>query len=260
MPTKARNIAVLAGISGAIVLGLFFFVLWPLFSKPAFDPFLKAVFATTAKTSSYSQAVETESPSEGATLRILGTYLVDSGQSRFASYSTTTLSQAGGPSVVFQLADISIGTDVYVRLTNKTPQFRLSVPANGTWVRFPANAIPAAYDGIAIAGPQMEGLKLLADNGAYLALLKKEQPQAIAGKPLLPYAFALSKAGLAAEDPDIRQVADRIGPKGTIEFWFDASSTEPVYLRLSDGAGYVSTTTFSRFSEALGIEAPPGVK
>lgn len=255
MTKRTLYIGIVAVLAAASIAG---YLYWQATAGTRIDALLRETFAHAAGTTSYAQHVETRTVQAGNTLRIAGEYLVDDAGSRFASYSTTTLLRAKKTPVVFLLDDIAVGSDVYVRLTNETPGFRLAVPATGTWQHFFANAIPNAYENIAATGPQVDDLKLLSDNGAYLSLVRRDGPVRIHGKNLARYSFKLSKRALSASGGTIRDIASRVGPQGCVDIWIDASSSQVTLMRLYGGPDYTSTTTFSRFNMPLGINAPTG--
>jgi hypothetical protein len=226
--------------------------------KQSFDPLVEGVFDRAAQVSSYAQYVETRQVSERGTMQIKGDYLVDDTHRNYASYSTTTYTQAKGAAVVFLLENRTIGADVYVRVLNKSPLVKLSVPAIGTWEHFPANSIPATYQNIAVAGPVIDDLKLLDDRGKYLTQDTNHGMTSFNNNRYMRYTFRLSRLAETANDGGIQTIAARIGKNGLVDLWIDPLSTEIAYMRLTDGASYTSTTTFSRFNEPLGIEAPSG--
>lgn len=254
MPLK-REYWRLIGIILAVLLIGIGYAYWHSTSEYRFNALLKAALANAAKTTSYVQHVETTAGSDGNTLDITGTYLVDNAHKRYASYSTTTLSRPKSQPVVFFLGDISIGSDVFVKITNKTPKFQLSIPADGVWKRFPANAIPAAYKNIAVVGPTLDGLRIFGNGGGYLSLIQTRQ-ETLKGTVLSRYTFMLSRLAEMARDPFVKDIADHVGRDGTIDVWVDPSNEKVVSMRMTDGLSYTSTTTFSDFNEPLGITAP----
>lgn len=200
--------------------------------------------------------METGNRSGGGDLHIIGVYLVDHAHKEFAAYSTTTLERAGQSPISFLLDDLSLGSDVYVRVKNETPAFRLAVPADGTWQHFPAYAIPSAYAGIAVAGPLVDDLALLADNGAYVSFVKDDGPAHLEGALLTRYTLALSPSVTTAPTSVVRDTAKLVGPNGAIDLWIDPSNATVVAMRLTNGSTYTSTTTFSRFNVPLYLSAP----
>jgi hypothetical protein len=255
---KWRPRLIVLGVLLAIVLG--YYTYRSLHSPPEqkFDPVVEQVLSHTAQVSSYAQYVETKQVSEAGILQIKGEYLVDDTHKSYASYSTTTYKQAQGTTVVFLLENRSLASDIYVRLLNESPSVKLSVPAVGAWAHFPANSIPASYQNIAVAGPVIDDLKLLANHGEYLIQDKNHCMTSFGSSRYIRYTFRLSRLAEVASDGGIQTIAGRVGKNGFIDLWIDPLSDEAAYMRLTNGTSYTSTTTFSRFNEPLGIEAPAG--
>ncbi|MFM2330842.1 MAG: hypothetical protein RLZZ26_349 [Candidatus Parcubacteria bacterium] len=242
----------------AIVLGYYAYRTLHTPAEQKLDPVLQQVLDHTAQVSSYAQYVETKQVSEAGILQIKGDYLVDDTHKSYASYSTTTYKQARGTPVVFLLENRSLGSDVYVRLLNKSPLVKLSVPAGGTWAHFPANSIPVSYQNIAVAGPVIDDLKLLGNHGEYLIEDANHGMTSFGSSRYIRYTFKLSRLAEVANDGGIQTIAGRVGKDGFVDLWIDPLSNQAAYMRLTNGTTYTSTTTFSRFNESLGIEAPMG--
>jgi hypothetical protein len=224
--------------------------------KTHFDPLIEAVIRHAAQVSTYAQYVETRQVSQAGILQINGEYLVDDTHQNYSAFSTTTYKHTGGSPVVFQLENRAIASDVYVRIINKSPLVRLSVPADGTWQHFPATNIPTIYQNIAVAGPVIDDLKLLGSAGDYLVQDTNHGMTSFGGTNFIRYTFKLSRLAELSSDAGVRTIASRVGPTGLIDLWIDASSTEVAHMRLTNGSTYTSTTTFSRLNEPLNIKAP----
>jgi hypothetical protein len=227
-------------------------------TQPYIDPLVAQIYDRAAQVSSYAQYVETSQVSEAGTLQIKGEYFVDDAHGNYASYSTTTYRQTKGIPVVFLLENRTVGTDVYVRLTNKSPGVKLSVPAVGTWEHFPANSIPVTYQNIAVAGPVIDDLKLLDGHGKYLVLDSNHGMTSFDNNRFIRYTFKLSRLAELSKDGGIRTIAQRVGNEGLVDLWIDPLNSEVAHMRLTNGTSYTSTTTFSRINGTFDIKAPEG--
>jgi len=224
------------------------------FIKPlAPDETLLQAYRNAVQVHSYAENVDTEVQIAGRILSIRGLYLVDDGNLRYASVATTTLIDPGSTRrQSFTVHNISIGSDVYSLISTPDDSLREAIRADATWHHYKSTAIPADLSGIVIAGPILDNLKIMSQNGAYLTLIAKKAPDP--KTHLAPYTFTLSPVAPQAGGV-LETLAARIG-SGTIHAWIDVRDSTVRQLAFN-AANYHSTTTFSRFNEDLPIEAPP---
>ncbi|HUO50788.1 MAG TPA: hypothetical protein VMU25_04470 [Candidatus Paceibacterota bacterium] len=218
-------------------------------TAPQVDPLLQRTFSIAGATHAYAQDVETRAVIGAQTLRITGTYLVDDGNAAYAAFSTTTATIPGQKAVTFSLADISMGSDVYVRL-EAPPGTHLSVPTGNSWLHFTSENIPAAYENIATVGPVLDTMKILNSDGAYLTL-EKTFGRETGG---IHYRFTLSPEGTQLHSGSLGTLVSRLGHTGTVDLWISASGTPRMIV--FTGPGYVSTSSLSELDANLNIAAP----
>jgi hypothetical protein len=205
-----------------------------------------------AHTTSYEQYVETEASFPGRGLAIQGTYRVDRLRGRYEGISTTTLSFPGGPrNIAFSLHNIAIGRFVYVQVHTSSPALKGTIPATEGWQRFPADAIPETYQGIAVPGPILDNLRILSAIGTFI--VPDGSPERVPGtQQLAQYRF---KARSNTEEPGTLQALLSHIQNGTVFVWIDTETAKPVRLAFH-APSYHSTTTLSHVGEDVSIEAP----
>ncbi len=255
--SKRKKISVVAALAlVAVSVGA-----WCVFqlthtSQSGLDAPIRHAFAKVPSVTSYTQYVETRTKIGDRTLQIVGTYDVDHAQQRFGSYSTTTLF-IGADTIghSFTHWDVSIGNDVYIKVDSRDPVLQASIQRTPQWKHFTDTTIPGNYTSIAIAGPIQDNLTLLAQNGAYLSLLKNHGLERWGNEPLLRYTFTLSKSAFGISDGPLNALVGRIGKNGTVDVWIDPHSFDVRYLLFTSDP-YFSTTTISHINTPLPIDAP----
>lgn len=234
--------------------------LWLLYTHmhgpaPSVDPSLKQVFRKVSAIKSYSQYVETEAVFPDRTLTILGTYLIDSPKTAFASYSTTTLLIQGDKSAhVFTHQNLAIGSDVYMKIETMDPVLLKNIQSSPDWRYFQSTEIPDSLSGIVVPGPIQDNVQILGQNGSWLSLVKVWGAESWGETSLLRYTFRLSGKKPGRETP-LTALLSRIGPSGVVDAWIDPQTFEPRYLRFSNST-YTSTTTLRGINASPLIEAP----
>lgn len=242
----------------ALFLVLFFLgITTYLYFKPKYidlDTPLKIALLSIPSIDTYSQYVETETEVSGRTLKIVGSYDVDSKNKRFAAYSTTTLIIKGEQKGhVFTLQNISIGDDIYTKIETADPLLKSSIQSSATWRHFKNDVIPESFIGIAVSGPIQDNLQILSDNGSWITLVKKVGVEEFNHIPTLHYVFKLSNR-TPPQDGALSAMLSRIGT-GTIDVWLHPQTYEPLFLRF-ENYPYLSTTTILYTNTPLLIEVP----
>lgn len=215
--------------------------------------FLEETYRQVASVSQYRQDVETETAFSDRFLRVSGTYFNDHKNRSYASYATTTLSipEESAP-LSFMLENVAVDDQVYVRVTTENESFFTTIPADGTWARFPASQIPADYTGIAIPGPVLDNLSILGRDGAYVQFEEKLADEEVAGTTTGRFRFSLKHP--APPDPSpVKALFERIGD-GYIDAWI--GTDHRIYRLVFVNPPYVSTTTISEINNPPLIEAP----
>ncbi len=238
----------------SVGVGLWLLYIYIQGSKPSTDPSLDRVFKKVSEVKSYSQYVETEAIFPDRTLKILGTYNVDSAKNAFASYSTTTLLINGDPvQHIFTHQNLALGDDVYMKIETQDPLLKASIKSNPQWQRFSADTIPPSLNSIAVPGPIQDNIEILGEGGSWIYLVKKWGTEDWNGTSLLRYTFRLSGKKPPGHAP-VGGLLSRIGA-GTIDVWIDPQTFEPRYLRFAN-SNYISTTTISNINIPQALEAP----
>ena len=247
----------MAGVLAAVLVVVFGVLIFLNRSRHKdFDLPLQKALAAVPSISAYSQHDETQTQISDRRLQIVGVYDVDTAHRSFASYSTTTLFLPGSPAGhSFSHWDIAIGDDVYIKIDTTDKLLSNSIQRFPQWKHFVSNAIPAKYASIAIVGPIQDNLTLLAQNGAYLSLVKKWGPAPWGDESLLRYTFKLS--GKTADIPGgpLSALVSHIGRTGTVDVWVDPKSFAVRHLVFSNPP-YVSTSTISNINALQPIVAP----
>jgi hypothetical protein len=205
---------------------------------------------------SYGQQVQTQTAFSDRSLKIIGTYLVDTPDQKFASYSTTSLFITGDPRPhVFTHEDIAIKDDVFFRVQTIDPFLIATIKNHTNWGYYKNGTIPKEDASIAIAGPLQDNLAIFSDNGQYLTNTKKIGIEVINGQTLTHYTFTLSKKAFTVGDGPLNAVVGRVGKDGVINVWINPS-TFAVEQLLFTNAPYFSTTTIFSINAPLPIVAP----
>lgn len=257
LPPVSSKQKLLVGCLGAglVILGVSLLYIFYSTGKPAADAPLKRAFEAAASTNSYTQLVETEAYFKDRRLYITGTYAVDASRRAYAALSTTTLFVAGDPvGHVFTHENISIGEDIYTRVTTTDSLLKKAIQQLPSWQHFTSVSIPKQLFGIAVAGPIQDNLRILADSGKWLSLEKKPREETLNGEELLHYTFSLSGAHPESAGA-LDAILQRIGSRGVVDAWIDPHTSQPRYLRFMNRE-YVSTTTLLYPDPSTPIEAP----
>lgn len=256
MNNSFRTLLVLVCIAGLLALGVV------LYYKPfssAFDARLQAALTGVQGLHSYEMQDETRAILPAHIIEINGRYRLNFDAQRYESVSTTTLTmlEVRPPTNVhtFTLQHRSIADDIYVRIQTDSPVLQKTIPYGPQWRHFKSNAIPDRFIDIAVAGPILDNLALLRENGAYLSPTGAPVDISVASTTYHVYSFTLSKKATLVPDGPVRGLIDFIAT-GTIDVWID--DVPSVRAMRINGSTYVSTSTFSKVNTPLDI-SPPSV-
>lgn len=236
-------------VSGA---ALAFWLFFPREEVP--DALLRNTFANAPVIHAYTQHVATETDIAERTLRVEGVYHINRTSSSFSSSATTTLTiPDGSEPQVFNLANVSVGEDVYVKVETADESLRSRIPHSPEWRHFNRLQIPDAFKDIAIAGPILDNMLLFSENGVFLRLVDNRGREDWGSESLARYSFTLKNTPESVGGT-LRTLFDRIGD-GTVDIWVDPDRAEVRHMVVASDA-YYSTTTFSNVNHTPDIAAP----
>ncbi len=248
------------GLCALLVSLLMSFVIYEYIERKAheFDEPLIKVLEKVDSIQSYNQYVDTTTVVSDRPLRVFGWYVVDHSSRSYATFSTTTLTVPvgieGAGNHDFTHDNIAIDDTVYVKIDTDSEFLKPSINDSDKWQRFTKDKIPEAYKNIAISGPILDNLRILAHDAEHLELIRKYGIETIDGKDLRRYRFTL-KNGVPKEST-VGALQQRLGDEGTIDIWID--DAEMVVERMVfSHPPYTSTTTLSAFNGVDTIVPPP---
>jgi hypothetical protein len=253
-----RTVMILVGVSIAALL-LFGWLWFVRKSAPVADDMLLSALASVPGTDSYTQTAATETEIAGRNLKVEGIYHVDRKNGRFASSATTTLTIPDNDErQIFNLMNISIGEDVFVKIETTDEDLQARIPHSPEWKHFSRMTVPVAFADIAVSGPILDNLLLFSENGAYLRLTENHGKEKWGEEELLRYAFVVADDAPKEAGGTLQTLLDRIGD-GTVDIWIDGDGTGIRHMVVASGQ-YHSTTTFSNANHIPGIESPVRAK
>jgi hypothetical protein len=218
------------------------------------DELLRRALANIPTIQAYTQHVTTETDIAGRVLHVAGIYHIDRAHNRFSSSATTTLTiPDGSEPQIFNLANVSIGEDVYVKVETADESLRSRIPHSPEWKHFNRIQIPDALKDIAIAGPILDNLLLFSEGGMYLDLVDNRGKEDFQGENLARYSFTL---GGTPKDigGTLQTLMGRI-ENGSVDIWVDPDSAQIRHMVIAR-AEYHSTTTFENINHIPDIAAP----
>ena len=259
MKVSSFGVLSIVGIGGAVILasGL----VWYLFfasKRPHFDELTLRVFENVALVKTYRQEVTTDTDISSRHLHIVGLYDIDSENSRFATYSTTTLTIPDMPEATrdhtFTLKNIAVGNDVFTHIQTDSSLLKKTVPYSPDWRHFKNDTIPEEFVNIAVPGPILDNLALFRDKGAYLVPTGPANEVVRDGMTLQHYTFTI--AGDAARNSygSLAALVEHINT-GTVEVWVDAETATIRFLEFKSEV-YQSLTKITLINEGITIEPP----
>lgn len=254
MKKRLIPLLVLFGIVG--LLGAAFMFYRGGFSA-SFDTRLKTALSEVQGVHSYEMYDETHATLPAHTIDITGRYSLNFETQRYESVSTTTLTMLDErpPENVhtFTLQHRSLSDDIYVRIQTDSPLLKKTIPHGPEWRHFKANAIPDRFIDIAVAGPILDNLALLREEGAFLSQTGSPAEITVASSTYHVYTFTLSKKAAEVRDGPVKGLVDFIAT-GTIDVWID--DTPSIREMHINGPSYISTSTFSNVNTPLDIVPP----
>lgn len=253
---KSRFILALASViaAGSLIGGFFYF---RADQSEVLDTQLQAALQAVQSHRMYEATVETATALSDRSIVVFGLYRLDFERNRFGTYATTTLTiprnKATERTHNFTFRNLSIENDIYVHIDTQSALLRKTIPYGPEWHHFSADAVPAQFKDIAVFGPVLDNLALLAKNGAYLSLSGEPSERMYGGELFRVYSFKLSEKAASASGGTLQSLIRRIGT-GDVHIWLD--TTPRVRLMTFRGDNYVSTTTILGVNSAVEIEAP----
>jgi hypothetical protein len=219
------------------------------------DEVLERVFANAANIDFYTQEVRTETALSGRHIVVEGVYHNDIKNAAFSSISTTTVRvpDVSFP-IAFTLYNVSINGNVYTKAESENPELITTVQVGGGWRQFSAREIPQEYKSIAIAGPVLDNLSLISNNGTHLSLKKTAPNDETFGAPLLRYSFTV-RSSLKDHSGALSAIYERLKETGTADIWVSEETAEVRHMVFKNPP-YFSTTTISNIGTPQVIDTP----
>ena len=169
------------------------------------------------------------------------------------STTTIVIPELKNQSHSFTLQNISIGDDVYSKITTSSSLFQKTIPVSPNWRHFKENAIPAKLADIAVAGPILDNSLLFSQSGKYISFVGKKRIN-LKGRPVDVYDFTLS--GAEKNVPlALDSLMKRIGAEGHITIFIDFETKSALFFTLGNSS-YHSTTTLISLDTPLSITPP----
>lgn len=221
-------------------------------TRPEFDTDLQRAFAHASAIHAYTQEDITSTEISERLLRIEGIYRNDSRTGRYASIATTTIRIPEEGEHSFSLENISLGDDVYTRVSTDSPLLKQQLAFDAAWHRFRRDAIPAEFVNVAISGPIMDHLTLFSDGGNRLDIVDGPIADAEDAR-MRVYSFRLAEDARSGAGGTLATLLERIGG-GSIRIWIDEE--DAIHRIAIDNGSFHSTTTLSRFNEPVPHEPP----
>lgn len=223
---------------GIIILITALFALW-LYDHKNLDPQLLRAIDAVNDIYAYTQIDTTEVDVSGRRLTIEGVYENDAPNHRYTSSATTSVLIPNEGGHAFNLTNISIGDDVYTRISTESSLLRLQMPLEDRWHHFTKENIPASLHNVVVIGPIMDHILLFQDKGSLLTPAGESETRNHDGVSYTVFPVQVATRDHAVGGT-LATLLERIG-SGTVRVW--VSNQDSIDMITIENHDFRSTTT-----------------